>query len=318
MAILTVVFFRTALLVLPLSWSVVLALGGAFSTQIWSTASRSLWSHTWEILLLGIVVYLLMAQEERPIRGRPVVLATLLSWAYFVRPISSIPIVAISVYLLIFRRTEFAAFAITGAAWMAGFMAYSWKVSGQPFSSYFYFFAGVLFHLGSGHLEEAIAGNLISPSRGLFVYVPSAAFALLLVGYYWRVIPHRPSVVLSLSVIAIHTFVVSTDPNWWGGHCYGARLTIDVIPWVFLLAVLGSRCLLYEGGSSVKHFAVAFGLLTLVIGAFMNGRGALSQSANDWVNGPPEDVDQKPSRVWDWSHPQFLSELQYVKRDLSS
>jgi hypothetical protein len=150
------------------------------------------------------------------------------------------------------------------------------------------------------------------------VYVPSAAFALLLVGYYWRVIPHRPSVVLSLSVIAIHTFVVSTDPNWWGGHCYGARLTIDVIPWVFLLAVLGSRCLLYEGGSSVKHFAVAFGLLTLVIGAFMNGRGALSQSANDWVNGPPEDVDQKPSRVWDWSHPQFLSELQYVKRDLSS
>src|ERR1700676_3180903 len=65
MAVLTVVFFRTALLLLPLSWSVVLALGGAFSTQIWSTASRVLWSHTWQILLLGLAVYMLVAQEER-------------------------------------------------------------------------------------------------------------------------------------------------------------------------------------------------------------------------------------------------------------
>ena len=110
---------------------------------------------------------------------------------------------------------------------------------------------------------------------------------------------------------------LTANPNWWGGHCYGARLTTDVIPWVFLLAVLGSRCLVSEQRSSVKHFAMACGLLTLVIGAYINGRGALSQSANDWVNGPPEDVDQKPARVWDWSHPQFLSMMQYGKRDLS-
>src|SRR5205085_3150431 len=79
MAILTVVFFRTALLVVPFSWSITLALGAAFSTQIWSTASRVLWSHTWEILLLGIVTYLLIAQEEHRIQERPVLLATLLS-----------------------------------------------------------------------------------------------------------------------------------------------------------------------------------------------------------------------------------------------
>lgn len=312
MAILTVIFFRTALLLLPLSWSVVLALGGAFSTQIWSAASRALWSHTWEILLLGLAIYMLLAQEERHVRGRPIVLATLLSWAYFVRPTSSIPIMAISAYMLIFRRKEFAALAITGAAWFVLFVAYSWKVWGQALPEYY------LFHLSSEHLWEALAGDLISPSRGLFVYVPGSAFALLVVSYYWRMLLHRPLAVLSLCVITVHIFMVSMDPNWWGGHCYGARMTTDVIPWFFLLAILGSRCLLYERRPRLKHFAVAFGLLTLVVGAAMNGRGALSQSANDWVNGPPEDVDQKPSRVWDWSHPQFLSELQYLERRLSS
>ncbi len=307
MAILTVVFFRTALLLLPLSWSIVLALGGAFGTQIWSTASRVLWSHTWQILLLGLAIYMLLSQEERQARGRPIALATLLSWAYFVRPTSSIPIIAISAYTLIFRPSEFRALAITGAAWMAVFVVYSWRLSGQPLPSYY------LFQLSSGHLWEALAGDLISPSRGLFVYVPGSAFVLFLVCYYWRVLSHRPLAVLSLSVIAVHAFVVSADPNWWGGHCYGARMTTDVIPWFFLLAILSSQCLMLERPSRLKHFAVVLGLLSLVMGAVMNGRGALSESANQWGNGP-EDVDQKPQRVWDWSNPQFLSEVQFTER----
>jgi hypothetical protein len=306
MAILAVVFLRTALLLLPFSWSIVLALGGTFGTQIWSTASRVLWSHTWQILLLSIVVYLLLADEERQTRGRPILLATLLSWTYFVRPTSSIPIMAISAYVLIFRSGEFTALAITGAAWMSGFVVYSWQLWGRPLPNYY------MFHLSPRHLLLGIAGNLISPSRGLFIYVPSTVFVLWLIAHYRHELLHRRLAVLAFAVIATHTFVVSGDPNWWGGHCYGARLTIDTIPWFFLLAVLGCKCLLNEQSTRVKHFALGLGLLTLLIGSAINGRGAISSSANDWVNGPPEDVDQDPARVWDWSHPQFLSELQFT------
>jgi len=302
MAALTIVFFRTALLLLPLSWSAVLAVGGVYSTQIWSTASRVLWSHTWEIFLLSVAAYILLGAEERQVRGRPVILATVLAWAYFVRPTSSIPIAAISAYLLIFRRGEFIALARTGAVWLFLFMVYSWKVSGQPLPSYY------LFHLSSRHVLEAVLGNLISPSRGLFVYVPASLFVLLLVAYYWRTLKHGSLAILSLGVIVVHTLVVSTDPNWWGGHCYGARLTIDVIPWFFLLAVLGSSSLRLEPRSRLKSSAMALGLFTLIVGAAINGHGALSNSANDWVNGPPDDVDRMPARVWDWSHPQFLSQ----------
>lgn len=306
MATLAVTFFRTALLILPVTWSLVLALGGSLSTQIWSTASRVLWSHTWQIFLLGAVIYILLSEEEREARRSPIGLATLLSWAYFVRPTSSIPIAAISVYMLMFRRRKFLAYAITGALWMTVFVIYSWSVSGRVLPRYY------LFHLGPRHLSEAFAGNLISPSRGLFVFVPASAFALLLVGYYWRVLRQRPLAILSLAIITVHLILVSTDPNWWGGHCYGPRLSTDIVPWFFLLGTLGCRGLLDERPSALKRCAVTLGLLTLVTGAFTNGRGALSYATNGWVNVP--DVDQYPQRVWDWSDPQFLAGLSFTRQ----
>lgn len=307
MAVMAVIFLRTALLLLPLTWSLVLTLGGVFSTQIWSTASRVLWSHTWQLLLIGLAIYLLLsAEEEQYVHRRTVLLATLLSWAYFVRPTSSIPIMGIGAYVILSRPKEFITLAVTGAAWLALFVVYSMVLSGQPLPSYY------LFHLSSGKLWEGLAGNLVSPSRGLLLYVPSSAFVLALVAYYWRYIPHRGLAVLSIFIIVVHTLVISTDPNWWGGHCYGARLTIDAIPWFFLLAVLGCKRLLEEPSTRLKKSAVVLGILSLLLGAAINGRGALSQSANDWVNGPPADVDQMPSRIWDWSHPQFLSQRRNI------
>src|SRR6266516_88827 len=96
------VFFFTSRLLLPTNWSGILALGGALGTQVWSTASRALWADTWGMLLLGIVVYLLLAHEVGRRRINPIVLATLLSWMYFVRPTYAVPILAITAYLFIF------------------------------------------------------------------------------------------------------------------------------------------------------------------------------------------------------------------------
>src|SRR4029079_10614010 len=86
MAALSCLFFYTARLILPIKWSVFVSLGGALGTQVYSTASRALWSHTWGILLLGIVVFLLLRLEARQRAVHPVLLASLLSWLYFIRP----------------------------------------------------------------------------------------------------------------------------------------------------------------------------------------------------------------------------------------
>jgi hypothetical protein len=306
MAVLTVVFFRTALILLPLSWSIVLSLGAALSTQIWSTTSRALWSHTWQIMLLGLVVHLLLSQEEKATRDRPVMLATLLAWAYFVRPTSSIPIAAVSIYIALFRRETFIAYAVTGGLWAAGFIACSLTVYGQTLPSYYHPF------LTLGHFWDALTADLISPSRGLFVFVPATAFVLYLAGRYRRSLPHLRLAVLSLCIIAAHMVVISMNPGWWGGHSYGPRLATDIIPWFFLLAVLGCLCLHDEPASTLKRVTIAAGVLTLVIGALINGHGARSGSTEEWAN-VPRDIDHQPQRVWDWSDPQFLAGLHFAR-----
>jgi len=97
MAALALVFFYTSRLVLDIGWSSVISLGGVFGTQVWSTASRGLWTHTWELLLMGVVVFLLLLIETGRHKPGPAFLATLLAWTYFVRPTSSVAILAITV-----------------------------------------------------------------------------------------------------------------------------------------------------------------------------------------------------------------------------
>jgi len=124
MAVLSCVFFLTARMVLPLKWSLTMVIAGAFGTQVWSTASRAVWSDTWGILLLGIVLWMLLAQEISGRQLKPVLLATILSWLYIVRPTNSVHIVAISFYVLVFARHLFIRYALTGAAWLGAFMVF--------------------------------------------------------------------------------------------------------------------------------------------------------------------------------------------------
>ena len=90
MAGFTGLVFASARLVLPESWSLLLGLAVAFGTQVWSTASRGVWSHTWELLLLGVVVYHLLSNAVRGSRLSGMLLSTALAWAYVTRPTASI------------------------------------------------------------------------------------------------------------------------------------------------------------------------------------------------------------------------------------
>ncbi len=173
MASLAVTFYSTARLLLPPGWSAGIALGGVLGTQAWSTASRALWTHTWGIALLGSILYLLLALETGRRRLHPVLLATLLSWTYFVRPTNSLFIVGITVYLLLYYRASFAPYAATGAAWFAAFAVYSWTHFRHLLPAYYQ-----ANRLATTTFWEAVSGNLISPSRGTLIYVPITLFVV--------------------------------------------------------------------------------------------------------------------------------------------
>lgn len=313
MALLTAIFYFTARLVLPKFWSCIVAIGTGFGTQVWSTMSRGLWSDTWGVFLVGVVIWMLLGSETGRSRLRPVLFGTLLAWTYFVRPTNAILIAAITIYVAIYYRSLFVTYAITGASWFTLFVMYSWSHFGKILPNYYR-----ASRLTFAHFGEALAGNLISPARGMFIYVPIAVFIFYLLVKYRKTIVRPRLVVLALSIITLHWISTSGFPHWWGGFSYGPRLMGGTVPWFFLLtvcaveAMLKARALRGAEQRPQPKFVTAwrvqnaFGAVLLLVSMVMNGIGP-TMPATQWWNERPTSVDQAPHRLWDWRYPQFLA-----------
>jgi hypothetical protein len=307
---LTGLFFISARFVLPLSWSLLVALATAFGTQIWSTTSRALWSDTWGMLLLGAALLLLFGHAANRLRLHPVALATLLSWSYFCRPTYSVAVVGISLYIVFYYRRGFTAYALTGAAWLAGFAAYSWVHFSKLLPSYY------LSRLQFTVFWVSLTGNLVSPGRGLLVYSPVLLFVLYLLVRFRKPISFRPLVALAAFVITAHLFVVGAFVHWWGGASYGPRLTASLVPWFFLLAVIGLRALLDWRTQNRDQISFTNWTLPVLLGAvllgfslFAHGRGAISRETFDWNNWVQNGAPYQAARIWEWRYPQFMAGL---------
>jgi hypothetical protein len=310
MAALAVIFFLKSRLVLPTGWSLIIAAGGALGTQVWSTASRVLWNDTWAILLLGIVVLMLFAHETGRHRLNPLLLASLLSWMYFVRPTNAIQIICLTVYLFIFHRRLFLPYLITGALWLAGFIIYSWSNFGQWRPNYYR-----TSRLKFDQFWTAMAGNLLSPSRGLLIYVPVLFFVIYLLVRYRRQLGYPRLVMLALAIFVGHLVISSGFYPWHGGGCFGPRYMTGLVPWLVLLAILGVKAMLSwretQGAkwSTLKwRTQLVAGSLLLALSIFIHARGAVSHETWRW-NAWPVTIDEQPGRVWDWRQPQFLAGL---------
>jgi len=310
MATLACVFFYTGRIVLPRGWSLIVALTAALGTQVWSTASRGLWSDTWAIFLLGLIIMMLLAQESGKRRLSPVLLASLLAWMYFVRPTNAIPVIAITVYVLLFFREMFWRYALTGTVWAACFVAYSQYHFGQMLPGYY-----MASRLSMETFWTALAGNLFSPSRGLLVYVPTLFFVLYLLVRYRKELRWRRLVALSFIVIVGHLLASSGISPWHGGWCFGPRYSTGLVPWFVLLAILGIDAMRrWRAANETKlsslnwHAPLGAGAMLVLLAVFIHARGATSTETARW-NAQPVNVDVQPERVWDWRYPQFMAGL---------
>ena len=308
MAALTVIFFYTGRLLLPLAWSIVVALGGAFGTQIFSTASRVLWTDTWGTLLLGIALWMILRRETRKAELNSAVLATLLAWLYFVRPTFAVHIIAITIYVLLCQRKYFVGYALTGASWFVLFLLYSWHNFHHLLPSYYR--ASRLYF---GVFWTALAANLVSPGRGLLVYVPVLFFIAYLLVRYRRQLVYPRIIVMALFVTVVHLAVMSCFGHWWGGYSYGPRFSTGLVPWFVVVAILGvqARRLWIEKHSEavtqlIRGLEASAGVVLLLASVAINGLGAVDRNTVLW-NVRPRNIDLHPERNWDWRQPQFLA-----------
>jgi hypothetical protein len=297
MASLTCVFFAMAAMMLPLSWSVIVALGASMGSQILSTASRGLWAHTGEIFILGLIAHSLLSAEQRGARIRPVWLGTLVAWTYYVRPTGAVAIVFVSLYACWVHRENLIAYGAALGGWLAAFVAYSWSVFGAIVPPYY-----MASRLQFREMLTPLAVNLFSPGRGLFVFVPTTMFVLYIFTRYRKQLAYKRLAVLALAQIVALAIAISTNKSWTAGYSYGPRYFTDAIPWFTLLAILGLDAMRRAPVASHHRMEIAAAIFLLVLSVAINARGAWSFAGMDW-----DPIEQHGA--FDWRYPQFMAGL---------
>jgi hypothetical protein len=288
---------------LPLSWAVAIALGTAFGTQVWSGASRGLWSQTWFLFFMSVSIWLLLRWDRGRGVFRPVFMATLLSLIYFVRPASASTILIISIYVFLTYPKGRLAYFAAGLVWLGVFVVFSFHFFRAPLPPYYHEFGWLTLDDIQGH----VAGVLLSPSRGLLIYCPVVLFSLYVTIAYWRRLEHRGLALVACAAIVANLAIVSSIKLWWGGWSYGPRELTDSIPFFALLTILGCKGLLWDNSISAgrRRGLIAAGVVLVAFSIALNAPGALSEQAFAW--NAWADVDHHPERLWDWRHAQFLA-----------
>lgn len=282
--------------------ALLLALLFLFCTPAWSSGSRCLGQHVGSILVLSAAIYLLLAAERRP---WIVQLSALpLAFAFVVRPTNAIPILLFSLYVLLRYRKYFLPYLGWAATIAIPFFLYNLLVYKALLSPYYL----PQRQLGStSHFYEALAGVLISPGRGLFVFSPLFLFSF---WGFW-ISGRQPTRdwlgVLCGVAILLHWLMVASFGDWWGGHSFGPRYFSDITP-LFIYLIVPVLAQFRAPWTPRAKAALAAFMLCAAISAFIHFRGANSLDTWAW-NREPVNVNEAPERLWDWSDPQFLRGL---------
>jgi hypothetical protein len=266
----------------------------AFGTQAWGIASRTTWMQGPSMLCLaGALYFALRARESEAWFGA---LGAVLAVGYFVRPTNAVAVAVFGVWALLTSRRAAFRFAASAAAVAVVFVALNELLYGLVLQPYFRASRLAL----TGSAIEALAANVVSPNRGLLVFVPASVLAAF--GLRARI---RAGSVTSLECCVAITVVlywlgVSCFPDWTGGWSYGPRLLADVAPLLAFFLPAAFEAVV------AKRSRLVWALTVLVVlgSVGIQFRGAFERSTAEW-NWTPRYLD--PARVWDWGDPQFLA-----------
>jgi len=128
-------------------------------------------------------------------------------------------------------------------------------------------------------LLTGLEGLLVSPGKGLLWYCPLVVLALAL----WPLLMRRRRAegLLALGIIAPTLVVFATYPVWWGGHDWGPRYLLPLLPLVLLPLVFAPEVLARR--AVARRLAVALVALSVtvqVLGVAVDGERFLQTGFN--------------------------------------
>ena len=280
-----------------------LALIFAFCTPAWSIASRALWQHGPSMLLLTAMLLIAARAERKPELIRW--LGALVVFAFFLRPTHAVSALVLTIFVWVHYRRQFTGFLLSALPMGLLFDIYHQSVYFSSLAPYSFVTrknaASLSLH---SRLFEALTGNLISPSRGLIIFVPLVLLAVY--GMFLRP-RHRAAQRLRpylIAIVCLHWLLISTYEDWWAGHSFGPRYFSDITPVLLFFLIPVLERLETDGIRRRLALASVLAVLTLA-GFFVHFQGATNWACYEW-NATPVDVHEDEARIWDWSDPQFL------------
>jgi hypothetical protein len=282
--------------------SLAVALIYGLTSNTWAISSQALWRHGLTELSFAFLLWALFRVSDS--RRAPLWAGLALAVAAANKPVDAILIVP---FLFCFgRRSWESLFMFLTPLLVLGSLVFSYNLYffARPLGAYATYpvtsFAGeggarLPFFTGLG---VGLAGLLVSPSRGLLIYTPWAAFAFWGAAKVWKEKSPGGGGPLLLALTAI--FVVQAGfSEWFGGWCFGPRYLTDLLPFLaWFLVSLWTSIWARPVLRAAFVATVATALWVQVVGAFYYPSG-------NW-DGLPVNVDRHPHRLWDWSDNQIL------------
>jgi hypothetical protein len=282
---LSVAFLFLALdrLVRRRSTAVFLSSAYALGTCVWSVASRGMFQHGPSLLLQSIALWLLARGDGASVAWS----GLFLGLAVANRPTNllvAIPLAALVLWKHRDRTLAFSALAAVPLVLRAMYARVYWgsafsMAQADPFPAVSNF---------GGNAARGLAGLLVSPSRGLLVYSPIFLFVALAIRPAWRSRRQQPLFLALLAGALAILLVTSKWTIWWGGHSYGYRLLIEMLPALILLLALA-----WEDAVRERPAWRAAFFACLAWSVFLQAFGARHQPT-----GFNEKMDEDPSVLW--------------------
>lgn len=290
--------FLVAHLYLDYATSSILSIVFVFGTSYVSTLGTALWSHNWAsvFVLASLYIGLRAVKLTQCLAWYAVLIGIFLFMAYLCRPTLSLYAIALVVYLFLHNK-RFALIA-AGVTWvlLVAFGVFSYEEFGQVLPDYY-----MPSRLSKNpEFWTALAANLISPSRGLFVFSP---FVLITLIYLKEVVAffREEKYIWLFSVWALfHLITISNFQHWWAGFSYGPRFMIDVLPAFYILLIA-----VFQRDKPWSFVAKVYFYSAVIFAIIINYyQGLFNPYTMQWNREP--NIDKNHHLIWDWSFPQFL------------
>ena len=271
-------------------WTLALVLLYFLGTSVRTIAAQALWQHAGVHLAIAIALWLVFL--PRPVAlWREFAAGVALGFGVVVRQTTGVLVPFVPA-----ARIRATILAIVGAAiGVVPLLVYNAVAFGNPLEQGY----------GTKPFDTSplvgLYGLLLSPSRGLFIYEPYILFAFAAIVLLRPGRDHLELRLLSLTYAWAATAILyATYAEWWGGRVFGPRFLDDLAPALFVLLAwgIGHGLLARWPARAAFWVCAAWSLLIFQAAAFV-----YDQSTWDLK---PTNINVDPSRLLDWSDPQWL------------